>query len=256
MGLVKRGKAAGPSEAEFAETVVSTKLWKADQAKFDELCRSHRKKPAEMLRLLVSQSLTHKELLAREAGGGGGREGVSRAVLHEVVGEQLRPVQQSIEGLKGYLAEIEARLSELPPAGLPPAATGVEGFAAPGDLTGRTDWGPGALASRVEGDADTRAECATRLGRERAEKYGQGTYALAARTSARVRAILDLLTRYVAVPQVLAAEQDMDDETALKEVADEIRLEENRGIEERRALERSLRIPRDEKLSALSLPFK
>lgn len=256
MGLVKRGKAAGSQEAEFAETVVSTKLWKADQTKFDELCRTHRKKPAEVLRLLVNQALTHKELLAREAGTGGG-EGVSRAVLHEVVGEHLRPVRQGIEGLRGYLAEIEARLPELSAAALPqPAAPVAAGLAAPGELLEGMNGGPGALPGRCEGDADAGADYAARLGRERADKYGQATYALAGRTSARVRAILDLLTRYVAVPLVRAEEQGMDAETALGEVEKEVRYEVGRGLEERRAIERSLRIPKDEKLSALSLPFK
>ena len=222
MGLVKRKKAEGSPEAKLADAVVSTKLWKTDQERFDALCKSQGKKAAEMLRLLVNEALTRKELLSREGAGGG--QGFSARDLQDEIFNQLKPVRQGLEGLTNYLKEIAMMIGELQStrASSPPEA-GV-GQATFNDLLAQIEKYLGDILEKAEINHLSTARLAESVKRkhESLEGLSQANYVLTGHTHTWVWTILDLLTRYIAVPQAVAIEPDGDVAKAQGKVDEEI----------------------------------
>jgi hypothetical protein len=246
MALVKRRR-EGAAQPELAEGVTSTKLWKGDQEKFSRLCATHKKSPAEMLRLLVNEALTRRELHAQEAGAG---EGVSRRLLQDVLSEQLRPLSGEVERLNLYLKEVAAMIADLPVAPAPPPAVSEHAVVANllGQLNAQLDEFDRIVRFGIELSSIIKRQ------NERAESLSQAAYVLGGHTFTWAWTILDLLTRYVAVPQIIAAEPESDAAQAQKIVAAEINLLRDRAFTKRRRLERRLNLPKDEKINYLSVP--
>src|SRR6266481_6038188 len=98
MGLVKRKNSGGGSQPQYADSTTSTKLFKSDQAKFEQLCQRLQQSPAEVLRQIVSEALIRKELLSRDEQD---RDGISRRLIEDTESEQLNALRQEMQDLKG-----------------------------------------------------------------------------------------------------------------------------------------------------------
>jgi hypothetical protein len=119
MGLVKRKNSNGGSQPQYADSTTSTKLFKSDQAKFEQLCQRQRKSPAEVLRQLVNEALTRQEMLSRDEPED---QGISRRLIEDVITERLSSLHQEMRDLKGSLQELASMITDprsipVPPAG-------------------------------------------------------------------------------------------------------------------------------------------
>ena len=86
---------------------------------------------------------------------------------------------------------------------------------------------------------------------ERAERWSQGAYVLAGHSFNAMSAILDLLQRYVVVPQLKAMDPEAD---ALTIVKTETEASCATATAKRKGLERRLKLPKDGKIKFLSAP--
>src|SRR5258707_15397539 len=121
MGLVRRKNSAGGSQPQYADSTTSTKLLKSDQAKFEQLCERLQQSPAEVLRQIVNEALNHKEMLSRDKQDS---EGISQRQIEDLMAEQINPLRQEMQDLKGCLKEIASMMRDLPSSSVP--ATGQE----------------------------------------------------------------------------------------------------------------------------------
>jgi hypothetical protein len=254
MALVKKIKRDGSSEQELADSVVSTKLWKTDQEQFDRLCKSYGRKPAEMLRVLVNEALTRKELLSREDAGGD--HGFSARDLQDEIFNQLKPVRQGLEGLTNYLKEIAQMINELQNtrASSPPEA-GV-GQTAFNDLLAQIEKHLGDILEKAEINqlSTARLAEAVKQKHESLEGLSQANYVLTGHTHTWVWTILDLLTRYIVMPQAVVMEPDGDVAKARGKVEEEIEKAKGAARRMRQRMEGKLHLPLDSKVKFLSEP--
>jgi hypothetical protein len=248
MGLVKRKNGLGGSQPQYAESTTSTKLFKSDQAKFEQLCQRQRKGPAEVLRQIVNEALTRKEILSRDEQDS---EGISRRLIDDTMAEQLNPLRQEIGDLKGYLQEIASMIRGLPST--PPPASGEKTEAMVERVLLDINQSIITFSDRIEGDHKQFIELVRlmSLAQERAERWSQAAYALNGHTFSWTSTILDLLARFVVIPQVAAMEPDEDAALTMKAEVEACRQEARK---KRKQLESKLDLPNDGRIKFLSAP--
>ncbi|MBC8028528.1 MAG: hypothetical protein H7Z16_00285 [Pyrinomonadaceae bacterium] len=239
MGLVKRKNGLGGSQPQYAESTTSTKLFKSDQAKFEQLCQRQRKVPAEVLRQIVNEALTRQEMLSRDEQHG---DGISRRLIEDSVAEQLKPVRQEVQDLKGCLREIASMIRDLPST--PVSAARVEPNVGVEEILVEVNRHLDVFSTHIHAhDKElTRLVKGMAVVQDRAERWGQAAYVLNGHIFSWVYMILDLLGRYVVVPQVGAMEPDADAALLLK---DELEAGLQEARKKRKRFESKLDLPDD-----------
>lgn len=249
MSLVKRKSSNCGPQPEYADTVTSTKLFKSDQPKFNNLCATLKRSPAEVLRQLVSEALTRRELLSRE---GSGAEGVSPHLIRSLLANELKPLREEQENLKGCMRELASMVGDLSPV---PTATAAnrETHEMVEQVLVQINQALNTILEEIWAIRQCEMKLLGELnGRQkRAESWTQAAYALSGNSYTYAWTILDLLTRYVVVPQIAAIEPGKD---AVLEAEDELRAGRAKARHKRRRLERRLNLPRDGKVKFLGEP--
>lgn len=244
MGLVKRKNSSGGTQPQYADSTTSTKLFKSDQAKFDQLCLRQQKSPAEILRQIVSEALTRQEMLSQD---GQNSESVSRRLIEDLMADQLRPFRQELQDLKGCLTEIASMVQAS--ASTPAPEAGEE-------MTAMVERVLIAINENLTGFSENQSEFfkvlkSASLAQDRAERWSQAAYVLHGHTFNWTFTILDLLTRFVVIPQVGAMEPDADTELVVKEELDAGR---QKARKQRATIESKLDLPKDSRVKFLSVP--
>src|SRR6266545_6527369 len=246
MGLVKRKNSSGGTQPQYADSTTSTKLLKSDQPKFEQLCQRLRQSPAEVLRQIVNEALTRKEMLSRDEQDS---EGISQRRIENLMTEQLNPVRQEMQDLKGCLREIAAMMQDLPST---PVATSEEETKAMIErvlidinqniiaFSNQIDGGHKQFIELVKGMS---------LAQDRAERWSQAAYVLNGHTFSWAEVILDLLARFVVIPQVGAMEPGADAALVMKA---ELEAGRQRARKKRTKLESRLDLPNDGRIKFLS----
>lgn len=244
MGLVKRKNNSGGTQPQYADSTTSTKLFKSDQAKFDQLCLRQQKSPAEVLRQIVSEALTRQEMLARDEQNS---EGVSRRLIEDLMADQLRPFRQDMQDLKGCLKEIASMVQASPSTPAPEAEE---------EMTAMVERVLIAINENLTGLYQNQSDFlkvlkSSSVVQDRTERWSQAAYALNGHTFIWTPMILDLLIRYVVIPQLKVMEPDADAELVVKEELDAGR---QKASKQRARLEKKLDIPNDGRVKFLSVP--
>lgn len=243
MSLVNRKKRNG---AELADATRSANLFKGDDAKVEQLCQRLKKSPAEVIRQLVSEALIHRELSTRESEAA---VGINQQAIDGLLSERLRPVLQELHDLKGCMRELGSTTGDQQPSTTPQAHVIAE------QLLKELNTRLYAIYDQIEAHHSKFIEVAQILHRrtECAERWSQGAYALNGNTFTWMWAMLDLLQRYVVVPQLNAMDPEAD---ALKIVETEIEASCAVATKKRNRLERRLKVPKDAKVKFLSAPHE
>ncbi|MGH9969577.1 MAG: hypothetical protein ACREBG_17520 [Pyrinomonadaceae bacterium] len=248
MGLVKRKNSSGGTQPQYADSTTSTKLLKSDQAKFEQLCQRLRQSPAEVLRQIVNEALTRQEMLSRDEQDS---LGVSQRRIENLMTDQLNPLRQEMQDLKGCLREIAAMMQDLP--GTPVAATEEETKAMIERVLIDINQNILAFSNQIGADHKASIELVKgmSLGQDRAERWSQAAYVLNGHTFSWTEMILDLLARYVVIPQVGAMEPGADAALVMK---GELEAGRQRARKKRTNIEGRLDLPNDGRIKFLSTP--
>lgn len=248
MGLVKRKNRNGGSQPQYADSTTSTKLFKNDQAKFEQLCQRQRKGPAEVLRQLVNEALTRQEMLSRDEPGD---QGISRRLIEDVITERLSSVHHEMKDLKGCLQELASMITDLPSARVP--ATGQETEAMVERVLVDINENTLAFSNHIDGHNKEFLRLLREMSvvQDRAERWSHAAYVLNGHTFSWACMILDFLARYVVIPQVGAMEPDEDAALVMKT---ELEAGLQKARKKRKKLEGRLDLPDDGRIKFLSAP--
>jgi hypothetical protein len=248
MGLVKRKNSSGGTQPQYADSTTSTKLLKSDQPKFEQFCQRLRQSPAEVLRQIVNEALIRKEMISRDEQDS---EGISQRRIENLMTEQLNPLRQEMQDLKGCLREIAAMMQDLP--GTPVPASEEETKAMIERVLIDINQNIIAFSNQIEADHKASIEVVKgmSLGQERAERWSQAAYVLNGHTFSWAEMILDLLARYVVIPQVGAMEPGADAALVMK---GELEAGRQRARKKRTNIESRLDLPNDGRIKFLSTP--
>jgi hypothetical protein len=248
MSLVNRKKRSG---AELAEATRSANLFKGDDAKVEELCKRLKKGPSEVIRQLVSEALIQQELGQRERLP---NDGVSRREFAEVLDLNLRPVRQELSDVKGCLRELASMISERQKLGAPKIETGSTDL---DEVLPNIDANIDLIHEKIKASFDAFVALAKSIGEkqdraeERAHAWHKTTYALIANIFSWNWTLMDWLKRYVVIPQIAVMEPT---ENVIPAVEAELKAATSEATKRRTAIQRKLKLPKDEKVEFLSEP--
>jgi len=248
MGLVKRKNGLGGAHPLYAESTTSTKLFKSDQAKFEQLCQRQQKGPAEVLRQIVNEALTRQEMLSRDEHD---TPGINRRLIEDVVEAQISPLRQETQDLKGCLQELASMIRDLPGTAVPP--TGEETRVMIENLLVDINKTLVAFSTGIDGHNREFTRLVKEMSgvQDRAEHWSQASYVLNGHIFSWAFIILDLLGRYVVIPQLAAMEPEADAALVLK---DELEMGLQDARKKRKRLESKLDLPSDGRVKFLSVP--
>jgi hypothetical protein len=248
MSLVNRKKRSG---AELADTTRSANLFKGDDAKVEELCQRLKKGPSEVIRQLVSEALIQQEMGQRESAA---NDGVSRRELAEALDENLRPVRQELGDVKGCLRELASMIGDLQNLSIPKVDGGSSDL---GEVLPNIDSNLTLIHEKIAASFDAFVGLTKLIGLKqdraeaRAHAWHQATYALIANIFSWNWIVMDWLKRYVVIPQVALIEPR---EKVPLVVEAEIKTATSEASKRRTAIQRRLKLPKDEKVEFLSEP--
>lgn len=241
MGLIKRKKR---DDVELAETTTSANLFKADYEKLEQFRKRTNKRPAEFFREFVHQALIQQELVERQSPAGGSLDSVA---IEALLRERLAPILPELQDVKGCMQELALMHAEERPS------NGNSGLLAEfvQEQVNETNRLLSEIFDCIEGRHSSFVRVAQLLydRQERAERWSQAAYVLAARSFDSMSALLDLFERYVLVPQLVAMNPQAD---AVKAAKKETEASCAAAAAKRKRLERRLRLPKDSKINFLS----
>jgi hypothetical protein len=248
MSLVNRKKRSG---AELADTTRSANLFKGDDVKVEDLCRRLKKGPSEVIRQLVSEALIQQQIGQRESAS---NNGVSRRELAEVLDENLRPVRQELGDVKGCLRELASMIGDLKGLNAPKVEDGSSDL---NEVLPNIDANITLIHEKIKASFDAFVALAKLIGQkqdraeERAHAWHKTTYALIANIFSWNWTVMDWLKRYVVIPQVALMEPR---EKVILAVEAEVKASTSEATKRRTAIQRRLKLPKDEKVEFLSEP--